>query len=224
MITKPLVQRLPSDVFVQGTTYDPTAADRWRRWLSPAERRRMDGFGAKSRRREFLSGRVAARKLLSARLEVSPSKVPLRRASDEAVDVIGEDWRLSIAHSGPHAVAACACHPLGVDLEHIEPRDPAIARFLFAPGDRGLIGALPYDADAALILCWTLKEATLKARRSGFRMSPKDLQLTVEPNQNAARIEVENGARWSIWYAQLKGYWSALAVPASSEETRENGS
>lgn len=224
MITEPLVQRVPPDVFVRDMTYHAAEADRWRRWLSQPERRRMDEFGAQSRRREFLTGRAAARKLLSVRLQVSPSEVPLRRASDEAVDVTGEDWHLSIAHSGPHALAACARYPLGIDLEHIEPRDPAIARFLFAPGDRGLIEALPYDVDAALILCWTLKEATLKARRSGFRTSPKDLQLTVEPSQNAARVEVENGARWSAWYARLDEYWSALAVPSSSEETGETGS
>lgn len=215
MTTDPLGRRLPSNVFLRGATYDALEADRWCRWLSAAERHRANGFGAESRRREFLAGRAAARGLLSTRLQVSPSEVPLRRASDEAVDVVGRDWHLSIAHSGPRAIAGCARHRIGVDLEHVEPRDPAIARFLFAPEDRGLVEALPYEADAALVLCWTLKEATLKARRTGFRTSPKELHLTVEPADQQARVEVEGGGRWTLVYARLDDYWGAVAVPAS---------
>jgi 4'-phosphopantetheinyl transferase len=139
--------------------------------------------------------------------------VPLRRAADDAVDVVGVDWRVSIAHSGPHAVAACARHRIGVDLERIQSRDPAIARFLFAPEDRGLVETLPYAADAALVLCWTLKEATLKARRSGFRTSPKALRLSVDTDGRTATVEREGGRRWVVLFQNLEGFWGAVAYP-----------
>jgi 4'-phosphopantetheinyl transferase len=144
---------------------------------------------------------------------VAPPAVPLRRAPDDAVDVVGHDWRVSIAHSGGHAVAAAARHAVGVDLEHIEPRDSAIVDFLFAPEDRGLVDTLPYGPDAALVLCWALKEAVLKARRSGFRTTPKALRLTVDPPRDRAAVQVEGGQAWAVSFARLGDYWGTVAVP-----------
>jgi 4'-phosphopantetheinyl transferase len=208
-----LSRRLPSSVFLRAVTYDEDRAAGWRTWLSEEEAACLASFGARKRRREFVAGRAAARALLADRLDTSPERVPLRRADDDAVDVLETGWSVSISHSGPHALAACARHRIGVDLEHIRPRDPAIARFLFAPDDRGLVDALPYDADAALILCWTLKEAVLKARRTGFRTSPKDLHLSVTAEQGAAVVEVEGRSRWVVPFSRVQGYWSAVAYP-----------
>jgi len=215
MTVDSLSRRVPQSVGLSAITYDEEDASTWRAWLSGEERACIASFGAETRRREFLAGRAAARQLLADQLDMAPVQVPLRRAEDDAVDVEAADWHVSIAHSGLHAIAACAQHRVGADLEHIQPRDPAIARFLFAPAHRGLIEALPYDSDAALILCWTLKEATLKARRSGFRTSPKDLYLTVEPGEQTARVAVAEGEQWRVVYERLEGYWGAVAVPAS---------
>jgi len=209
--------RVPTSVFLRGITYDEERAPVWRAWLSEEEEACVASFGSAKRRREFIAGRAAARQLLADCLDVPPERVPLRRAEDDAVDVAVTNWRVSISHSGPHALAAAARHRIGVDLEHIEPRDPAIERFLFAPEDRGLIEGLPYDSDAALILCWALKEAVLKARRTGFRTSPKELSLHVEPERETAVIEVENGGRWTGLFARLDDYWGAVAYPETSD-------
>jgi 4'-phosphopantetheinyl transferase len=213
-----LADRLPTAVGLRAVTYDVERADEWASWLSGEERECIAGFGAESRRHEFLAGRAAARQLLAARLSVSPADVPLRRDADGGVSVDGADWSVSIAHSGPHAVAACARTPIGVDLEQIQARDPAIATFLFRPADRGLVDRLPYGPDAALILCWSLKEAVLKARRSGFRTSPKDLRLTVDPDSETAGIEVDGDPPWHVVYARFDGYWAAVAVPDNPGE------
>jgi 4'-phosphopantetheinyl transferase len=198
MNTDALSHRLPADVRVQGITYDAAKRDQWRTWLSGAERRCMDGFGAESRCRDFLAGRAAARQLLSDVLQVDPKEVPLRRADDEAVDVERGDWHVSIAHSDGRALAVCARHPVGGDLEQIQPRDPGIADFLFHADDQGLVDELPYSDSASLILCWALKEAVLKARRSGFRTSPKALRLSVRPGEETAHVRVEGGGEWHL--------------------------
>lgn len=217
MIVDALAQSLPPGVQIHGATYNPTHRDQWRAWLSEEEQALLSSFGAETRRHEFLAGRAAARQLLGACLDVPPADVPLRRAEDDAVDVPGSDWKVSIAHSGGHALAAAARHPVGSDLEHIRSRDPAIVDFLFPPEDRGCVDALPYAFDAALVLCWTLKEAVLKARRSGFRTSPKDLRLTVDPASETARVEIEEGRSWHLFYARLEGYWTAVALPSRPE-------
>lgn len=214
MTTDALSNRLPSGIRLRGVTYDERKAFRWRRWLSEAERACMEGFGAERRRREFLAGRAAARQLLADCLATHPSAVPLRRADDDAVNVEQEDWHVSIAHSDETAIAACARHRIGVDLERIQPRDPGIADFLFRPEDRGLVDRLPYEDDASLILCWTLKEAVLKARRSGFRTSPKALHLSVQPDEETATAQLPPGERWQLFYARLGEYWAVVALPA----------
>jgi 4'-phosphopantetheinyl transferase len=212
-----LTDRLPASVGLRAVTYDAAAASEWTSWLSPEERDCIATFGAENRRREFVAGRAAARQLLAGPLSVAPAEVPLRRDADGGVSVRRTDWRVSIAHSGPRAVAACARTAVGVDLERIQPRDPDIAAFLFRPADRGLVERLPYGPNAALILCWSLKEAVLKARRSGFRTSPKDLRLTVDPASETARVEIEEGRSWHLFYARLEGYWTAVALPSRPE-------
>jgi len=214
-----LSRRLPATVSLQAVTYDAAAAERWTTWLSAEETACLETFGAESRRHEFVAGRAAARGLLSDALSIPPAAVPLRRDADGGVHVEGSAWRVSIAHSGPHAVAAAAGHAVGVDLEHIEPRDPAVADFLFAPADRDRPRRLPYDPDASLILCWVLKEATLKARRSGFRTSPKDLRLAVDPETETATVRIVDERAWRLVYARLDAYWGAVAWPARTAAT-----
>lgn len=210
-----LAQSLPSSIFLRGVTYREEMAPRWQDWLSEEERRCLASFGAPSRRHEFLAGRAAARQLLAGALEMSPGDVPLRRATDDGVDVGVPAWSVSIAHSDLHAIAACARHPIGVDLERIQPRDPGVIQFLFAPEDRGLVRSLPYETSSGLILCWSLKEAVLKARRSGFRTSPKDLKLDVRPQEETARVQVEGGDTWLVHFARIEDFWGAVALPLS---------
>jgi 4'-phosphopantetheinyl transferase len=125
-------------------------------------------------------------------------------------------------------------HPPGIDLEAIASRDAGLERFLMAPEQRGMIDDWPHGRDEALVLVWTLKEAVLKARRSGFRTSPKKLRLSIHPvgerdeeigvqNENAhpasgqARISVENGQEWTVSYTSVPtdraNYWFAVAIP-----------
>jgi 4'-phosphopantetheinyl transferase len=206
-----------------GGLYDEPATAQWRTWLSDAERERIDGFGSERRRRAFLMGRAVARHLLSDPLGVPPAAVPLRRAEDGAVDVPGTDWHLSIAHSGDRALAAAARYPIGADLERIVPRNPDVARFLLHPDERDLLDTLPYDRNRALLLLWVLKEATLKARRSGFRTSPKALRLTMNPEAQTATAVVEETERWTVPFAAWDEYWTAVAEPRGAPEDVRHG-
>lgn len=176
----------------------------------------MTSFGAVSRQHEFLLGRALARGLLGSCLEMAPAEVSLCRAEDDGLDVEEEGWFVSIAHSEEVALVGAAQHHLGVDLEAIRPRDAAVADFLFAPEDRGMVERLPYDFDAALVLCWSLKESVLKARRSGFRRSPKELRMSVAPAEGEARVRVEEGRVWTVAYARMGDFWGTVAIPELS--------
>jgi 4'-phosphopantetheinyl transferase len=206
--------QLPDDIalrFAGRTTTAPLALDA----LPPDERAQAVGFGSEKRRREFALGRTTARMLLAERLAVAAPDVPLRVAPDGAPELDEPALHVSIAHAATAAqtlaVAAVGARPLGVDLEPIRPRRPDLYRFLLHPDEYGLLERLPHEHDAAQVLLWALKEATLKAMRTGFRVSPKMLRLTVEPNRQAASVRVESGGRWMLRYAERDGCFLAVA-------------
>lgn len=231
----------PSTVQVLTKTYAEEHVEMWRSWLSMEERRCLQSFGSEKRRREFTLGRAAARQLVGQHLDLAPSEVPLVVADDGAVDVVGRDLHLSIAHSGPHAVATLAPHPVGVDLEAVVERDHSLIRFLLHPDERDRVMRLfPYDTAPTIVLLWTLKESVLKARRSGFRLSPKKLRIDLEevegslqapPATGRVTVQVDGGIAWHVGYSCVYGresapaskteespaYWSTIAVPASAK-------
>ena len=230
-----------STVQVLTKTYADDHVNTWRAWLSTEEIHCLQSFGSEKRRREFILGRAAARQLTGQCLDRAPAEVPLAVADDGAVDVLGQDLHLSIAHSGPHAVAALAPLPVGVDLEAVVERDRSLIRFLLHPDERDRVMHLfPYETAPTVVLLWALKESVLKARRSGFRLSPKKLRLDLEdvdgslsspPASGRVTIRVEGGTTWRVGYTSVLGdaavpssdaepsavYWSALAVPAPND-------
>jgi len=215
MNTTPLARRLPADVSLHAAVYDSADAFIWQEWLSDEERARLDEFGAASRRHEFIAGRAAARRLLANLLDIDPSQVSLRQSDGGAVIVEESEWSVSIAHSNHRALAAAAPYRIGVDLEHIEPRNPDVARFLLRPDERERLHELPYEWNRSLLLCWTLKEAVLKARRTGFRSSPKALHLEIRPEDQTAVIDDADGTAWRLHFAELSGYWASVGMRSS---------
>lgn len=202
---------LPPDVAYRWMTYDPAGAVGWEGWLSPEERQRVVGFTLPKRRREFVLGRAAARTLLAEHLDVEPPDVPLRVADDGAVEVVGPDLAVSITHSGGHAVAAVAPRPVGVDLERIAPRHPDLPHFLLHPDEHTAFEDLPLDPDRATILYWTLKEAALKALRTGFRLSPKKLRLDVDLAAQASHVHVADGPSLHARFEERHDFLCAVA-------------
>lgn len=204
---------LPDDIALRFAAQPPEAPPALEA-LVEAERERLAAFGSARRRREYALGRTAARELLAERLDLAPAEVPLVTAEDGAPQVEGSPWHVSIAHTATaealHAVAAAAPRPVGVDLETIRPRRPDLYRFLRHPEEGDLLARLPYAPEVAPVLVWALKEATLKAMRTGLRCSPKRLLLTMgAPGEARALLDGEKD--WALRYAEREGCFLAVA-------------
>ncbi len=80
---------------------------------------------------------------------------------------------VSVAHGGGRAAAAVCDHgPIGVDLEHVDPRRNllAIAQRFYAPEEFAqLAGAAADERTVLFHQWWTRKEAVLKATGIGLR-------------------------------------------------------
>ncbi len=180
--------------------------------LSADEQARLAGFGSPKRRREFALGRDVARRLVAEQTEARPEDVSLRVAEDGAPEA--EGLHLSLAHASTDAlvlaVAAVSPLPVGVDLEVVRPRRPDLYRYVLHPEEHGLIETLPYGHDAAQVLLWALKEATLKAMRTGFRVSPKALRFAAPPFEGVAVLRHEH-TFWDLRFAEHEGCFVAVA-------------
>ncbi|MEM1043177.1 MAG: 4'-phosphopantetheinyl transferase superfamily protein [Bacteroidota bacterium] len=202
---------LPDDIALRFAVCE-AAADPPLDVLSAEERARLSGFGSAKRRREFALGRDVARRLLAEQVGTPPEAVSLRVAEDGAPET--ETGHLSIAHASTDdrtlAAAAVSPLPVGVDLEVVRPRRPDLYRRILHPDEHGLIETLPFEHDAAQVLVWTLKEAALKAMRTGFRVSPQALRFVVPPFEGMAVLRHE-GALWDLQFAEVEGCFVAVA-------------
>ena len=152
----------------------------WATLISPAEALRRETFGHEERRIGFTLGRIAIRRLLARDLDYPPERIPIRILPDGRLEVPGIDLRLSLAHSGRRAIAAKSSRPVGVDLELVKPRPDDLLDYILNDDERPHIDRLEMDDLHRLYVCWTLKEAVLKASGTGLRRSPHKVHLRID--------------------------------------------
>ena len=221
---KVLREALPPDVRValaSGGAGGDTHRD-----LSDAERTRLASFGSADRRVRFALGRRAARTLAAERLGCDAADVPLRIGADGAPRLDGA--HLSIAHAGRGGdavgAAALADRPVGVDVEPIRPRHPALWRRILRDDERPVLDGMGGATDAAQTLLWSMKEAVLKGQRTGLRAGARSVRLTLDRPARldaggAAAVSEASGA-WRLAYADLGGLWLVVAWSATSQRPR----
>jgi 4'-phosphopantetheinyl transferase len=146
------------------------------RWLTPEELAEGCRFRHPGRRRQWLLGRVAAKRLAGESLG-NPAAVRVRRGPQGApwlADPAGrpQPLALSLAHAEGLALAVTApgaATRLGADLERVEPRGVAFLEDHYTPAERRwLDGLAPAERPLAACVAWTVKEAVLKALGVGL--------------------------------------------------------
>jgi len=205
---------LPDHIALRRMTFDTAQIDTWLPLLSDEERDRYDAFPVEKRKREFLLGRVALRTLLAERLGDDPSAIRLHVTDDGAVELPNAPYFVSIAHSGDQAVAAVSPDRVGVDLEHIRPVEDGVVDFVLGADEQNVLDTLPMTRDRAFILCWTLKEATLKALHTGFLRSPKTVHLIIDADNQQATATAGDGSEWTLVYEPAPDHFLSVAYPS----------
>jgi phosphopantetheinyl transferase (holo-ACP synthase) len=188
--------------------------------LSPAEKTILAGLTLLPRRRKWLLGRWAAKRLLGELTAEDngivaglPRNQDWRRQfsilNDEAgVPYVDQPGRgrlplsLSISHRGDWGLAAIALvvgARIGADIETVEPRDPALVRQFFSESEADRVAG-GGDIDRTVARIWSAKEAVLKAIGIGLRHDTRDI---VVGDEKIAPGPVEGWRALEAWLAPV---------------------
>ncbi len=87
------------------------------------------------------------------------------------------------------------------NLEHTrsEKDHAALAERFFSPSEAATFLALPADLQTeAFYLCWTRKEAYIKARGDGLYLPLSRFDVSLTPGEPAALLRAQDRERWSL--------------------------
>jgi 4'-phosphopantetheinyl transferase EntD len=183
------------------------------RQLSAGEMRRFTELKTTPRRRSWLRGRHALKRLLVRMGE-----------SDDTSSISFPHSRLSLTHAASYAVAAgadasCTCAGIGVDLELDRAPHPRSARFFLTAAEQQWVGELPEGIQAAQLLrLWTVKEALFKSDPDNVNSMLYDYALDAPDAQSGhARRPGNDGVE--IHYLSVeteRGFLTVAVYPAKT--------
>lgn len=218
----------PSDVHVWSMEL-PVAvegATRLACCLSEDERARAARFASPLDRARFAVGRGLLRTILARYTGTEPSAIRLctnryGKPSLESRAVVSRALEFNFSRSDGIALCALARgRMLGVDVE-LERESPdllEIAERFFSVREREMLRALPADQRCrAFYLCWSRKEAYIKARGLGMSLALDSFDVSLAPDQPAELLAERGEPRpcsaWTLHHLEpAHGYAAALVV------------
>ena len=208
---------------------DATVSD-LRALLSPEERQRAEKFHFDELRRAFVIRRGARRVLLAKYLGIPAGSVEFEHASNgkPSVSLAGApDFNVSRSEGLAVFAFAQRCE-LGIDVERSRPIPDkhAIATRFFCAEEAAELMSLPADLhDHAFHLCWTRKEAYIKAIGQGLSAPLDEFRVTLRPGEPARFVHIlhnpELAKQWVLHNLLVApGYAAALAYQAPERPIR----
>jgi 4'-phosphopantetheinyl transferase len=199
------------------------AAHRLEQCLSADERDKMQRFRFEKDRRRYLIGRGVLRMLLGRYLDLAPRDLRFETAAAGKPHLASGQRRLefNLAHSGEYVlIAITEGRAVGIDLEEIRDDVDAeqVAAHFFSPGEQRDLETLTGRARIeAFFVCWSRKEAYVKARGEGLSLPLDQFDVSLRPGEAArliaTRPDPAEAKRWHVSGLEVAdGYKAALVV------------
>ncbi len=193
--------------------------------LSAEEREHALRFVFEKDRRRWVVAHGVLRVLLSQYLLVDPGDLqfsfnPFGKPS-VAHPQTGERLQFNMAHSADLALYAFHFdRQVGIDVEYMrkDVEYMQLARFYFSPREYTNLQALPPKLQQeAFFLCWTRKEAYIKAKGLGLSIPLETFDVSLVPGEPAKLLtiqtDVDAADHWSLFdLVPEVNYAGALAV------------
>lgn len=182
--------------------------------LSEAEKLEAGRLRRPLDRRNYVVAHGRLREFLGERLEIKPEKVCLGLnrygkpglAGNQAAS--GWHFNISYCRGKDNNLALCALSrqdPIGVDVEQLRPLRHAesVARHFFSPQEYEVPMGLPADRRMlAFFLCWTRKEAFIKALGRGLSCDLTAFDVSLDPDMPARILRIRGvpagGCGWRL--------------------------
>lgn len=195
-------------------------------FLSADERQRAERFYFARDQQHFIVARGVLRKILSHYLQRQPYEINFEYNKYGKPflprEFGGNDFRFNLSHShGLALYAMTSRREIGVDVEFIREdfSDLKIADRFFSPNEVSVLRSLPSEIQReAFFLCWTRKEAFIKAKGKGLSIPLDQFDVSLVPGQPAAllktRFDSNEAYHWSLINLTLDipNYAAAVAV------------
>ncbi len=205
-----------------------------RQLLSTLERARADRYRFDADRNLFVACRASLRRILGQRMNIPPGEVPV------ATDPLGKPFvadlgfHFSVSHSSGKGLIAVSQEPVGIDVEPVRLMSDASAvakRFFTSTEQTAILRFEEQDQiSRRFLMCWTLKEALLKARGVGLSGSLTDFSVDIDRDPPQLTWEIERASdtgsdatdeAWTLAFLPVEdSYIGAVAVSASSVQLR----
>lgn len=204
---------------------DAETEEGFRKQLPPGDIAKSKTIASPGARRRYVVTRGTLRTLLSSPLDERPQSIPIQAGPNGKPYIPGEGHgvHFNVSHSADTAMICIAtCGDVGVDLESVRhvPAAVALARRHFSPVEANFVeGEGAAGVDSRFLLCWSRKEALVKATGAGLNL---DLHSFTVPLTSPGAIlpvdDFEGGParHWLLLDVPLGDeYVAALALPAS---------
>ena len=174
------------------------------RYLTSEERSSFERKKNERRKIEYLSGVIAAKKLIKDVLK-DPKAIQtteIRKTTKGQPYIYDKKKKekskmnLSITHSGDFAIAAIGDRPIGIDIEKIEERSESFYKEAFTEKERNQISS---NADLGTVY-WTIKEAIAKAIGKGLNLSLHDIEISSDEKKSSYKIDFSARVAESLPY------------------------
>ncbi|HEX9975426.1 MAG TPA: 4'-phosphopantetheinyl transferase superfamily protein [bacterium] len=198
---------------------------KWQLSLSPDEIQRAYRFHFIKDQNHFIVARGVLRKILSYYIDRQPYEIKFEY-NKYGKPFIGHELndvplRFNLSHSyGMSLYAIAAGREVGVDIEYIRENfsDIEIAERFFSHDEVTALKSLPaIFQNKAFFLCWTRKEAFIKAKGAGLSIPLDQFDVSLAPEQPAKLLRTKYDRhdvnRWTLFDIDLfSGYAAAVAV------------
>ena len=198
--------------------------ERLRSTLTDDELARAERFVFERDRNHFIAARGILRDLLGRYLRCAPRSVDFTYGPHAKPAVSGggsrHPLRFNLSHShGLALVATAREREIGVDVELIRPEfaGEEIAKRYFSTNEINELRKLPSELRAeGFFLCWTRKEAYIKARGEGLQIPLDSFDVSLTPGL-PAKLNSADQSRWALRsLAPAAGYAAAVVAERNS--------
>ena len=187
--------------------------------LAADEKARAQRFVFQPDRNSYMAARGVLRELLGKYLNRGPSEIEFDYGA-QGKPALRRGWsqsgvQFNVSHSHGMALFAFAvARQVGVDVELARPdfAGEKIAERFFSPQEVRELRSLPAAVqDEGFFLCWTRKEAYIKARGEGLQIPLKSFHVSLAPGK-PARLQADDSSRWSLRSLRLEGRYVGAVV------------